>query len=247
MARQSAPQRLGQLAEVGTQAFIAAGGFHRLQMDEVARRMNVGKGTVYALVEGKEALLALCLMAADDAAGLPDGSEMPLRNPGMVQMASLVGSRLSESARFPLLEAARIQMPTAQTARAHLEGVLGEVLDLMHAHRHAIKLLGAVAPDVPQLAEPWFQGGRKHLNRLLTAYLMEGAQMGLWPPPLDAAFAARTLAETLTWAGVHRYFDPDPQPVDGQIARRTVIEMLASSFIPHPHTAGNPAPTRMQS
>ena len=67
----AAPQVVEKLIEVAAAAFVE-NGFQRTQMDEVAVRLGVSKGTIYGSVDSKESLLAAVLTYVDTPHALPD-------------------------------------------------------------------------------------------------------------------------------------------------------------------------------
>src|SRR5262245_39951324 len=65
MPRPTPTDRLPKLLDAAAAAFVEHG-FHRTQMDDVAERLGVSKGTIYRAVDSKEALFAAVIAWSDN-------------------------------------------------------------------------------------------------------------------------------------------------------------------------------------
>jgi AcrR family transcriptional regulator len=221
--------RFEQLIDAATAVFIAQG-FRRTQIADVAARMGIAKGSIYTYVESKEALFELALRHADreEPVELPDA--LPVATPPQGATLRTLRERLTRETRFPALEAALTRARVGDVA-AELEGVLGELYDLLARHRTAIKLMDRCAHDYPELAKLWFTAGRQDALSLLGRYLEERTRRGRLRRFEDAAVAARLVLETLVFWAVHRHWDAAPQAVDEAASRRTVLAFLISALV----------------
>lgn len=71
VSRRVPTDRLPSLVAAAAEAFIEHG-FERTQMEDIAARLGVAKGTIYRSVPSKEALFAAVLVYADAPASLPE-------------------------------------------------------------------------------------------------------------------------------------------------------------------------------
>ena len=80
MPRTTPPDRLSKLLDAAAAAFVEHG-FQRTQMDDIAERLGVSKGTVYRAVDSKETLFAAVVAWGDRPDHLPRGQSLggPLR------------------------------------------------------------------------------------------------------------------------------------------------------------------------
>jgi hypothetical protein len=141
-------------------------------------------------------------------------------------------ARIAEGQTMPALSAAVARTRVARTAvRAELEAIAVELYDTLARNRIAIKLIDRTAQDRPDLAEIWFGSGRQGLQALLSEYLGDRIRRGLLPPLPDLDVAARLFLETSVFWAVHRYWDPQPQPVDDETAKRTVVHLLVHALV----------------
>jgi hypothetical protein len=145
----------------------------------------------------------------------------------------MLRERLAEENRLPLLAAA-LERARVADVRAELEGVLGELYDLLAHHRTAIKLIDRCAHDYPELAKLWFSAGREGALSALGQYLEERTRRGRLRRFEDARVASRLVLETLVFWAVHRHWDAAPQAVDEAASRRTVIAFLISALVEEP-------------
>ena len=65
MPRVMPPDRRAKLLDAAAAAFVEHG-FHRTQMDDIAERLGVSKGTIYRAVDSKDALFAAVIAWGDD-------------------------------------------------------------------------------------------------------------------------------------------------------------------------------------
>ncbi len=229
MPRSIPPDRFQDLVEAATAVFLEQG-YRRTQVADVAARMGVAKGSVYTYVESKEALFDCALRHADrsDRIDLPE--TLPVATPRPEATLEIVQGRLAEEGTLPSLTAA-LSRSRVMDVRAELETILGELYDSLARHRTAIKLLDRCAPDYPELAKLWYRTGREGALSLLGRYLEDRAQRGRLRRFEDSAVTARIVLETLVFWAVHRHWDPSPQVVDENPAKRTVLAFLLSALL----------------
>lgn len=227
MPRHRHPERFADLVNAATVVF-ATSGFRRAQIDEIAQRMGVAKGTVYLYAASKEALFQLVL---DHADGPPpvEPALLPVPTPAPGATGAWLDQRLAERGRFPRLAAA-LTGPGPDPA-AELHGVVAEVFDTLAANAVAIRLVNAAAPDLPELADTWYQRARTPLVDGLTTLLISRP---LAPQP-DPAVAARMVIETCMWFAVHRRWDPRPSSFTPAAVRETILVGLTRALgVPSP-------------
>ncbi|WP_206050700.1 TetR/AcrR family transcriptional regulator [Nocardioides speluncae] len=254
MSRQIPSDRFAALVEAGTATFVAHG-YRRTQMQDVADAMGVAKGTVYAAVASKDALLLACLRYADGFEPAPASDSWPLPHPGAGDFAALVSERLSEVAELAIhhLTPAADGSATASAA-AELELVVTDLMRRLGRHQRAIKVVDRCAPEIPELAELWFGEGRADLVNRLRDHLAARAEQGLVRLTADPTrfpgrwdVVARTIVETCVLWAVHLHWDPAPAAFrttrpDDEIA--AVLAALFSTGLVPDGSPTRPAPLR---
>jgi AcrR family transcriptional regulator len=217
--RSRKPGRLGEIAAAARLVFTRQG-WRLTQMADVAREAGVSTGSLYAYVDGKEALFELALVEAAD--GLDEAAARAERFAPIgldARMAAIRAARFDE-AQWPMVVADAAAGPAAVGA------ALGELHDRLGPLRRLIWLLDRCAGDAPGLDLAW-QGeirGRyiAHLTRLVAGATGDA--------DLDRAeVRARALMEMTVWMAMHRHRDPRPPSVDEATARATVIEIGTAS------------------
>jgi AcrR family transcriptional regulator len=164
------------LISAAAETFIAQG-FQRTQMQDVADRLGVAKGTVYGYVESKAALLAAAVRYADGVEPPPEPAELPVPTPAAGELAALVADRLGrEVTELRLMKAVtgRRRVPIAD----ELTEIVTDLYRRLARHRVSIKLVDRCAPELPDLGEVWFGAGRAGLVAALTDYLTRRAASG---------------------------------------------------------------------
>lgn len=226
MARTRPPERFPALLDAATAVFIRSG-VHRAQIDEVARKLGVAKGTIYLLVESKEALFDLVLRRADEPDfAMPAALPVPTPKEGST-LAFLEQKAMAES-QFPRLTTATTAPPSA----GELEALLGELYDTLVRNRTRIKLVGASAVDWPELGSLWYQHLRAPLVDRWARWLALRSASGHIAPVAHPAFTARLLIESATWSAVHRLFDAAPDGVPDAEARAVTLRFLLDALTP---------------
>jgi AcrR family transcriptional regulator len=232
MPRSIPKDRFQDLVEAATAVFLEQG-YRRTQVADVAARMGLAKGSVYTYVESKEALFDCVLRHADHSDRIDVPEVLPVATPPPGATLDMVQRRLAEGGSLPSLTAALARKRVVE-AGAELETVLGELYDALARHRTAIKLLDRCASDYPELAKLWYGAGREGALFLLSRYLDDRARRGRLRRFEDSAIAARIVLETLVFWAVHRHWDPSPQAVDEDSARRTTLAFLTSALVKEP-------------
>lgn len=210
MVRVTPPDRLKNLLIAAAEVFVAHG-FQRAQMDDVAERLGVSKGTLYRSVESKEALLVAVLDYGDTPETLP--AVGPLATSSLDVMSSELRDRLG-AATVTLELWAAVVTPTTHTSATALgdevERLAADVFDMLWSHRTRIMVLDRCAPELPMLSGDWYEQGRYALVDLWFEYL-RGQQTHL-EDGRDIAVLARTIVELLALWAVKMPWDPAPRP-----------------------------------
>ena len=228
MPRAIPADRFQSLIDAATVVFLEQG-YRRTQVADVAASMGLAKGSVYTYVESKEALFDCVLRYADRTHRIELPETLPVTTPLPGATLEEVQRRLAEEGALPVLTAALSRSRVANVL-VELETVLGELYDALARNRTAIKLLDRCAPDYPELAKLWYHGSREGSLALLARYLDDRARRGRLRRLGDGAVVARIVLETLSFWAVHRHWDPSPQEVDEESARRTVLDLLTAAL-----------------
>lgn len=215
MARRTPPDRLEKLIEVAAAAFVEHG-FQRTQMDDIASRLGVSKGTVYGSVDSKESLLAAVLIYGDTPDELPDAG--PLEPTGLAQVSSTLRDTLAQAvAGLGLTTMVSGPLATSgATLGAEVERATFDLYEMMAAHRIRVMVLDRCAAEVPELAGDWYGSGRYAVVDLWREYLdQRSAYIG---SDVDRDVLARTIVELITMWAVKMPWDPAPRPYPADMA-----------------------------
>lgn len=226
MPRITPSDRLAKLLDAAAGAFVEHG-FQRTQMDDIAERLGVSKGTIYRAVDSKEALFAAVIEWGDE----PDNA--PLTGlTGSADVAAVAAAVTAElAAAVATLElvtivATRRRLRTPSPFGDEIERVTAELHRLMRRRRTAVMVLDRCAGEIPELAAVWFGEGRYALVDLWASYLeLRSNQV---TADVDRTILARTIVETITTWAVKMPWDraPRPYPADTADACAAMIRNL---------------------
>jgi AcrR family transcriptional regulator len=223
------PERLLAIVDAAAEVF-AQKGFAAAQMVDVARMAGVSVGTLYNYVEGKEALLLLC--AERPFIDIGAGRELPVAAPDRVELISRLERTLTEHVRVSGLERALALPLPEDRLRTQIEGIVGELFDLIASTRVGADAMEKSARDAPDLAALFYLHVRVRLLHQLVRYLeMVDGERHL-PSPVTPEHAARFVLETVTWWARHRHRDPDPPRLDESEAREVAVALVAGFLDP---------------
>jgi AcrR family transcriptional regulator len=226
MPRVTPPDRLAKLLDAAAAAFVEHG-FHRTQMDDVAERLGVSKGTIYRTVESKDALFAAVVAWADHPHDAPAAAVAG--SPGLGALAASIADDLSSAVaalELATIVAERRRIRTAARVSDEVERVAADLHRLMHARRTAIMVLDRCAGEIPELTGVWFGEGRYALVDLWSDYLE--LRSSAVATDVDRAVLARTIVEIITTWAVKMPWDraPRPYPDDTAAACGTMVRNL---------------------
>ena len=230
MTRKRPTDRLTRLVEVATQAFIQAHGYQRTQMDDIAKRLGVSKGTLYLYVESKEALFDLCVRHADTIADMVEPTALPVKTPEKGSTLAFVSENLSTNPEM-LKIIALVGQPCSTTPKTDLEYLIRQLYTMLSENRRAIKLVDIAALDHPDFAGEWFTQARGGLLTLLIPYIENRVAEKAFLPIIDVAVSARFLLETCVLWAVHRHWDPSPQLLNEDHIEDTIVEQLLRAYV----------------
>jgi AcrR family transcriptional regulator len=222
MARKKPADRFSQVVEAATALFVREG-YQRTQMEDVAERLQIAKGTLYGYVQSKAALFDAALRYADGGLAAPDTTELPWPTPAAGVTLQYIRDRLATEGEQMLLVQA---FAAPRCDEAELEAILRDLYQVMRRNRRTIKLVDRCAVDHPELASVWFDEGRWANLELLVSYLGLQMEAGTLPALSQPRIAARLALETVAFWAVHRHWDPSPQNLDEGAVEDVVIRML---------------------
>ncbi|MCK6557084.1 TetR/AcrR family transcriptional regulator [Candidatus Binatia bacterium] len=221
--------RLEQLVDCAARVFVEQG-YRRTQMADVADALGVAKGTLYLYVESKEALFDFVARYADAERPFRNPPALPVPSPEPGATLEYVRQRLAENRTLAALSTALARQRVTDV-RGEVEAIVGEMYETMARNRHGLRLLDRAAPDMPDLAALWFEGARGGLIAVLDQYLQDRIRRGKIRAVPDTAVAARLIIETVVFWAVHRKWDPHPQAVEEDVAKRTVVQVLRDALV----------------
>lgn len=215
MPRSTPADRLVKLIDAAAAAFVEHG-FQRTQMDDIAERLGVSKGTIYRAVESKGALFAAVIARGDaPAQGLGDAGTP---TDDVTSLAATVSTKLAEAV-------AALELTTIVSQRTRLrasgfgdevERITNGLHQVMRSRRTAIMVLDRCAGEIPELATIWFGDGRYALVDLWHEYLtLRSTHLTI---EVDPAILARTIVELITTWAVKIPWDPAPRPYPNDTA-----------------------------
>jgi AcrR family transcriptional regulator len=218
MSRTTPPGRAAKVVEVAAAVFVESG-YRRAQMDDVADRLGVSKGTLYRSVTSKDALLAAVLTYGDRPDDLDVGHVIEIAS--LSEVAERLAADLASGvASLELARVARGEVPIA-SSRARLapqiERLALELFDTMSGHRVMIRVLDRCATEVPELSG-WFDAGRYTVVDLWETYLERVAEHV--DGAADRAMLARTIVELVALWAVKMPWDPAPRAYPADVGAR---------------------------
>jgi hypothetical protein len=161
----------------------------------------------------------------------------------MQSLVDRLRQRVTET--FPLRELdAALKRRRPADPRAELQAIVLELFVQTERSRDGATILEKSARDVPELFALFFEQVRRDLFERMTRYVAARVQDGAFSAT-DPRTAARFIIESVTFFARHRFLDPDPQHLDEDLVRRTIVELVTRSLIPDARgPAGRPSSTR---
>lgn len=210
MPRTTPPDRLAKLLDASAAAFVAHG-FQRTQMDDIAERLGVSKGTIYRSVDSKETLFAAVIAWGDSPDRVPGDGLVSATD--VATVAAVVATELADAVAglaLTSIVASRTRLRASEGIAGEIERLTASLCQVMRSRRTAIMVLDRCAGEMPELANVWFGEGRYALVDLWQDYLTLRANH--LTIDLDPAILARTIVEVVTTWAVKMPWDPAPRP-----------------------------------
>lgn len=216
MPRATPSDRLPKLLDAAAGAFVEHG-FHRTQMDDIAERLGVSKGTIYRAVNSKESLFAAVIAWSDDPDGIPTTGIDASADVGAVA-AGVAADLAAAVAALELtaIVANRQQLDAADGFGAEVERITSGLYRAMHRRRTSVMVLDRCASEIPELSAVWFGDGRYALVDLWHEYLV--LRSNHVTDNVERSILARTIVEVVTIWAVKMPWDPAPRPYPADTA-----------------------------
>lgn len=216
MPRPTPADRLPKLLDAAAAAFIEHG-FQRTQMDDIAERLRVSKGTIYRAVDSKETLFAAVIAWGDTPEDLPVDRLTPTND--LAAVAAMTGTELAEAVaglELTTIVAGRRRLRATGRFGDEVERIASGLYQVMRKRSTAIMVLDRCAGEIPELAAVWFSDGRYALVDLWHDYLMLRSTHLTFE--VEPAILARTIVELITTWAVKMPWDPAPRPYSDDTA-----------------------------
>jgi AcrR family transcriptional regulator len=226
MPRATPSDRLPKLLDAAAGAFVEHG-FQRTQMDDIAERLGVSKGTIYRAVDSKESLFAAVIGWGDNPDSAPSAGMTA--SVDLAAVAATVTAELTTAVatlELTTIVATRRRLRAADALGNEIERITIGLHRLMRSRRTAVMVLDRCAGEIPELAAVWFGDGRYALVDLWADYLE--LRSSLVTTAVDRPVLARTIVEIITTWAVKMPWDraPRPYPDDTAAACAAMIRNL---------------------
>ena len=230
MARTRPKDRFHHLLRSAAEEFIFSEGYARTQIENIAARAGISKGTVYLYVQSKAALFDLALRYADDPDLVEPPEQLPTPTPAEGSTSRYVSERMSSDPG--LLELTdRLTRDPSDDAADELEGVVSALYRLLSDNRWAIKLVDTSALDHPDLAGLWHAAGRNGITSLLEPFIHRRIETGQYAPVPDIPVTARFVLESCMLWAVHIHWDPHPEPLNHAVVEDALVQHLSRGLL----------------
>lgn len=221
------PFPYAELIWTATTSFIERG-YHLTHMDDIAREIEVAKGTIYLYVESKEALFYHSLRVADRHVSGP--KIRPRLTPPHDYVRAFAEKRLEEARELPKLNTEE-PAPTLGEARARYRDALQQIYKGLRKQKTAIRLIERCAYEHPALAGLALRSTREELPAvgLLSRFL----ELNRRYVPHDQVIGRLALltVETLVLHAVYREVDLSQVSHTNALLRDSVVPLLATGVL----------------
>ncbi len=228
MPRVTPSDRLSKLLDAAAAAFVEHG-FQRTQMDGIAERLGVSKGTIYRAVDSKESLFAAVIEWGDNPELVPAAGFMA--SVDLVTVAATVTADLAAaiaSLELTAIVTGRQRQRSVKGFADEIERITVGLFGLMQSRRTAVMVLDRCACEIPELTALWFGDGRYAIVELWHDYL--DLRTNHVTADVDRTILARTIVEIITTWAVKMPWDPAPRPypADTATACATMVRNLVT-------------------
>jgi AcrR family transcriptional regulator len=243
MVRQRSPDFMPRLLQAAARVF-ARNGLKRTRMADIARDMGVAHGSVYNYVESKEALFLLLVERWGNLDSDLADRQLPIKTPSMQRIVDQLKKRVDNTFPLSALDAALARRRPADPDR-ELESVVRELFLRTEESREGATILERSALDVPELYHLFFEQVRRGLFDRMTRYVAARMRDGDFHKG-DPVVAARFIIETVTFFARHRHLDPEPQKLDDETVRNSIVALVTRSLAPPAGSRSHSRPTPLR-
>jgi len=231
MPRVRPENRFEEVVHAAAEVFIQSLGYGRTQMEDIAKRAGVSKGTLYLYFESKEALFDQAVRFADSEDALPTPAELPVPTPSFGSTAEYVQHRLATNTEFLMIAEQLAAAPKAD-AQSEIEQIVRQLYRVLQKNRVALKLIDVCASDHPELASLWYSIGRGGVVSLLQPFIERRIESSKFVSVPDTALAARFILESCMMWGIHMHWDPHPESINREHVEETLVHFIVRGLVP---------------
>lgn len=229
MPRRRPPDLLTRVVAAGLEVF-ATRGFRLALMSDVAAAAGVSQGTIYNVVESKDALLHAVF--ENLITGEITANDGMVQTPSTEDTARLVRKGLASRMASPRLDTALTKRRGPADVQRELSEIVIERFEVLEASHRLLSLVERCASDVGWLHHDYFGSGRRQFHDRLTELLQKRIASGALREVPDAAVTARFINESITWFAWHRHGDPTGRLIDRDAALEGCVDMVVTALTP---------------
>ena len=174
-------------------------GYRLTQMEEIAKKANVSKATLYYYFKSKIHLFYYLLEngVPEDGASVPPPEDLPRVSES--DMLQLLQKRLKKRSHLKSIERFLKSESEKINLEQELMEILGEMWELQERHRIQIVVLEKSSHEFPELANVYDKYARREVLRQMERYLESRIRLDVVRPLPSIPAIARMIIESLSW------------------------------------------------
>jgi AcrR family transcriptional regulator len=227
--RISMEDRAREIVMAAIEVFIRRG-YRQAQMDDIAKKANVSKGTLYNYFKSKAHLFYFIVEN-----GAPLGSRPVVTDASSIvrnerELLDAITTKMEEANKFDCLRAYLEKDAEDVELELELSDLLEELWDILEENQVQLNIIDRSAHEFPALAAVFHEHARMQILRQLEAYIRSRIEMGAIRPLPSVKIQARFIMESFAFFAM-KMMEPWSDDPEGPYPKSEVLPILISTFL----------------
>lgn len=205
-------------------------GYRQTQMDEIAKRANVSKGTLYNYFKSKAHLFYFIVENGPPLENRPLAIDVSSIVRNERELLDAIRRKMEGANRFACLGAYLGKNAEDVDLELELSDLLEELWDILEKNQVQLNIIDRSAYEFPALAAVFHEHARMQILRQLEEYIRSRRELGAIRPLPSVKIEARFIMESFAFFAM-KMMEPWSDDPEGPYPKSEALPILISTFL----------------
>ena len=227
--RISPENRARDIVMAAIEVFVRKG-YRQAQMDDIAKKANVSKGTLYNYFKSKTHLFYFILENGAPLDNRPVAIDASSTVRNEQELLDAITTKIEAANKFDCLGAYLEKDAEEVDLERELSDLLEELWDILEGNQVQLNIIDQSGHEFPDLAAVFHEHARMQVLRQLEAYIRSRIELGAIRPLPSVKIEARFIMESFAFFAM-KMMEPWTGDPEGPYPKSETLPILISTFL----------------